>query len=814
MSYNVIDRQPLPQIDDVNTFEDKGTEINFDKLIFIIRKRLVYLILMLISGIIGAFIYLRYTTAIYEATAQIKLDYKTSSQIIDIDMPIGIDGGNTDYLAGEMQIIKSNPIYQSVLDSLDLYVSYFAKGDIIDSEIYKSSPLILEILSDKKELLDRKFDIELLNNEKFNIQYLSKNGEKISQNYNFGEVINIDNLSFKVILISQKQNSKYSVIINSESTLFRYFDKNLTVSIFNPQSKTISLSLKDNNPIKAVDILNTVIKAYYIKSIEKKNRAFEQAIYYLNDQIKATRDSLDDIERAIQANLKNVKEKPLSEEIAMKLSRISSLENKKIELKISYEYYEKLEKVLPKDTTFIYLSTLATLTGNENLQEYIKKMIIAKNEYDRIQSYYKSTTFSRQQRAEEVKKQKNELLGLIQFHKNLIIEQMQENDKELEEYKNSLYSEDDDNTELKKLTKNYSIYENISNLMLEKVVELNIAKSSTTADFQIINKPSVSKKPIYPVPHLAYGIGLGIGFTICIWYVVLVYVLDNKINSIKDIDRKINLPILGLLPYMDSEVISENSKLIVDINPKSAISEAFRSIRTNLDFIGANQKKKVITVTSTISGEGKTFIAVNLAGIIALSGTHKVVVIDLDMRKPKIHKAFDGENTIGVSSVLIGKSSLEDVITDTHISTLKYITSGPIPPNPSELLLSERFSTMLEALQKEFDIIILDTPPVGLVTDGILIMKKATIPLYVMRAGYSKLNFVENIQKLVTINKFNNISIILNAVDASSGYGYGSGYYKYGYLYGGGTYGYGEEVNEKSNWYEQIISRFKSKSDS
>ncbi|MCS6833791.1 MAG: hypothetical protein NZ521_09480, partial [Flammeovirgaceae bacterium] len=139
---------------------------------------------------------------------------------------------------------------------------------------------------------------------------------------------------------------------------------------------------------------------------------------------------------------------------------------------------------------------------------------------------------------------------------------------------------------------------------------------------------------------------------------------------------------------------------------------------------------------------------------------------------------------------------------------LKYITAGTIPPNPSELLLSDRFAKMLDTLQEHFDIIILDTPPVGLVTDAILIMKHVTTPLYVIRAGYSRTDFIDNIKKLVAINKFSNISIILNAVDPSSGYGYGSGYYKYGYLYGG-NYSYGEQDSQNQPWYTQIVSRFK-----
>jgi capsular exopolysaccharide synthesis family protein len=805
MSYNVIDRQPLPQVDDINSFEDKGSEINFEKLIFIVRKNIFYLVLLLIIGIVGAFVYLRYTKAIYEATAQIKLEYKTSSKIIDIEMPFDAEG-NAEYLAGEIQIIRSNPIYQALLDSLNLRVSYHAIGEIIDSEIYKSSPFKVTLLNNPSHIyINQKFNIKILNKNQFLLSYTNESGEKYENEYNFDTSISIYGIDFKILLIHESYSGDYFFNINSDESLFNYIDKNLTVSIFNIQSNTINLSFKDNNSTKATDILHFLIKIYYSYTIEKKNRAFEQALNYLGEQINSIRDSLDLIENEMQDIMKSTK-KPFEEELRLKFAQINEYEGKKLELELLLNNYQKLEELLPTDTTFIYSSALASIIGNQNLQEFIKTMIESKSEYDRIQSYYKETTHSRNQRLKEIEKQKEKLFELIRFHKEMIMNQLKENEKDIQLFKNELILESE-NYALKKLNKNYSIYENISNLMLSKTVEINIAKSGTVADFQIINKPKTSKKPISPVPIMIYGIGFVTGIFLCIVYVILLYVLDNKIGSVKDIESKTNQAILGVLPYFKSDKLIENSKFVIDINPKSAISEAFRNIRTNLDFMGATQKRKIITVTSTISGEGKTFIAVNLAGIVALSGS-KVVVVDLDLRKPKIHRAFDGENIFGVSSVLIGKSSLNEVIIDTHIPTLKYITSGAIPPNPSELLLSEKFSEMLEALQKEFDVVILDTPPVGLVTDGILVMRNATIPLYVMRAGYSRLNFIENIQKLVVINKFTNTSIILNAVDSSSSYGYGSGYYKYGYLYGN-SYGY-EEVSENSEkWYHKILSKFK-----
>jgi len=253
-----------------------------------------------------------------------------------------------------------------------------------------------------------------------------------------------------------------------------------------------------------------------------------------------------------------------------------------------------------------------------------------------------------------------------------------------------------------------------------------------------------------------------------------------------------------------------HSQLIVNVNPKSSMSEAMRSIRTNLDFMTQKQKKRIISVTSTIGGEGKTFVAVNLAGIIALSQA-KVIILDLDLRKPKIHHAFGAENLNGVSNILVGKASIEDCVRQSEIENLHYITAGAHPPNPSELIMSLEFKELIKELQKTYDVVICDTPPVGIVTDGLLVMKMADVPIYVVRAAYSKRIFLTNLNKLITANNFNKLSVVLNGVGKAGTYGYGYGYggYGYGYGYSAEGYGYYDEAPNPTMWskFKQIFTK-------
>nr|WP_262896854.1 CpsD/CapB family tyrosine-protein kinase [Fulvivirga sediminis] len=257
---------------------------------------------------------------------------------------------------------------------------------------------------------------------------------------------------------------------------------------------------------------------------------------------------------------------------------------------------------------------------------------------------------------------------------------------------------------------------------------------------------------------------------------MLRYVLHNRINGVKELERLTNAPILGSVPKSQEKIVE--TQLIINKRPKSAVSESLRTIRTNIEFLIPKNKKKVIAVTSTVSGEGKTFISVNLSGIIAAS-KKKVIVLDLDMRKPRVHSAFNREESSkGVSTILIDRHTIAESIQKSEIENLDFIPSGPTPPNPSELLINGEFDQLLEELKLHYDVIVLDTPPVGLVTDGVIAMKKADLSLYIVRSNYSKKIFMNTLNKLVKVNNFNNLAVIMNATSIVGARSYGYGYYE------------------------------------
>lgn len=345
----------------------------------------------------------------------------------------------------------------------------------------------------------------------------------------------------------------------------------------------------------------------------------------------------------------------------------------------------------------------------------------------------------------------------------------------------------DKSTQYSKNQRFYKLYEEFYLSMMQAKAEFEIAKAGSTPDFKILSSAILPTTPVAPNRYMVLGIGFVAGLVLNFFFVGLVYLVNNKITGLQEIERSTRVPVLGVIPQMRNK--SASPFYIID-NPRSIVSEAIRTLRTNLDFFTSTDTKKVIVISSTVSGEGKSFLAMNLGGILAMS-KRRVILLDLDMRKAKenIHPQISDPSK-GISTILIHRSTLQDSITKTSLDGFDFIPSGPHPPNPSELLLNGEFEGLLNQLRELYDYIVIDTPPVGLVTDGIMAMKRADLSIYVVRANYSKKDFLKNLDRIVAINKLSNVAVVLNALP-STGKTYGYGYY--------------QEDKNKKNWVRQIF---------
>ena len=378
------------------------------------------------------------------------------------------------------------------------------------------------------------------------------------------------------------------------------------------------------------------------------------------------------------------------------------------------------------------------------------------------------------QKEKEVSMLKDELFSQLSTLKKEWLADMAELGRRKEKLERQFAEMPDKNTQFSKNQRYYKLYEEFYLTMMQSKAEFEIAQAGSTPDFKILSPATLPTMPISPSKVMVLGIGFVAGIVLSIFFIGLVYVLNNKITSVKEVERGINLPMLGAIPASNHTV--QSIFHVID-NPKSIVSEAIRTLRTNLEFFNTGDKSKVITITSTISGEGKSFLAMNLGGVLALS-RKRVVLVDLDMRKPKSEKYPTGNDSpLGMSTILIKKNKWQECVVKTSLENFDFIPSGPHPPNPSELLLNGEFSDFLEELRANYDYVVIDTPPVGLVTDGVMAMKRSDLSIYVFRANYSRKEFLQNLARVVTLNKLAHVSSVLNAIPLNGKY-YGYGYYE------------------------------------
>ena len=343
-----------------------------------------------------------------------------------------------------------------------------------------------------------------------------------------------------------------------------------------------------------------------------------------------------------------------------------------------------------------------------------------------------------------------------------------------------------------KLSRKYKLSDNIYNTFLQKRSEAAIVKAANLSDIQFIDPAKdVGGGLLGPKTGVNYVLAFFLGLLIPLILVFFIFFVNNSIQNIEDISSLTQLPLIGIVGIKHSD-----NNLAVFERPKSALSESFRAIRSSLQFLYKKQSiegSKTIMLTSSISGEGKTFCSINIATVFSLS-EKKTIILGLDLRRPKIFEDFNIENDKGIVNYLIGQNTLDEVIQKSHVPYLDVITSGPIPPNPSELILGDTMKEMMNELKKRYDYIILDTPPVGLVSDALELAQFSDITLYIVRQNFTKKEMLTLLNNRFKRGELNNVSIILNGYEnkAKDGVGYGYGY-GYGYSYG---YGYGSGYHE------------------
>lgn len=797
-----------------------NSEFDLGLFLYILKKNIAWFVILFMLAAAGAFVYLRYALPVFESSTILQIrNSNTATNVLQVNnLYMGEDDISTD-----LEFLRSKEFFKMAIMDLPLKISYFNQGQVLAFENFANSSYNIQVVSLDSSVFGRKFYIEFPDKDHAVIS-TSINDEELVKQVRLGDtiffpqaafVVSLNNYQQAVAEQNQLKRNDYFFIINNFNSLSEEYYKRMTVQVLNAAAKTIKIIFKDNNPLKSASIATAVAEKFIQYDVERKSESSRKVLEFLESQVGNVYDRLRTSESSIQQFQKESKFGENENFTTMYIERMNSLENEIINLELEETLLAEIEKkVQEKGGEIDVYSIMPIITGAQfegNIKEQIAGLhqLLRKKE----EMLYEVTPTSEVAKAidYQVQIQKKLLLESVKSLRIKITSRKKSIQSKVDEYEKSFMEVPTKELEYARLQRIFSINEKFYTLLLEKRTEYSISKAGFVPEHLILERAKTPFAPISPNRKLIIIVFMLGAFLLSSVLVIIRYFLHNTITSLSEVAKLSNssVGVLGLVPkYTDDIPVSQ---LIVNKKPRSVMAEAFRTLRTNLQFISNSPGPKIVSITSTISGEGKTFVAINFAGIIAYSGK-RVIVIDLDMRKPKIHIGFGSDNLKGMSTLLIGKDEVKNCIKNSEQPGLDFITAGPIPPNPSELIINGKLNGILDSLKQAYDVIIIDNPPVGLVTDGMECMQKADYPIYILRSDFSQKTFIHNIDRLVIDNNLSNLSVVLNGVDMKrkSYYSYNYGY-GYGYGYGQNYGYYDEEViiwkkNKKQPFYKRIIN--------
>lgn len=757
-------------INETNIQNGTTESIDLNKLGMVIRNNWMWLIgiFLLVNGITQ--LYLRYTKNLYESSSELKLEVKNDATELGIKNVI--EEPNLNILSGEIELIQSKLFLTQVIKSSRLDVNTYSVGRVTNEDLFGKEAFYVSYKPTESAAYDVPITYEPLNDKSFRLSL--PDGTTIDARYG-------DTFSFAGFELSIERNENfrpgdekgYYFTVNSQQNQLHYLSENLTAEPLNFNANTIRISFQDHNPTKAWYIINKIDTLYLQYSYEQKNLANRQKIEWLSNELAQIESKMEGFEDYFENFTLQNKTSNLDDDLRNVISRINALDSQRYQLTQSINKLNQAVENLEKENYVVAFSQRAALPENlvENLEE-LNRLALSQ---EKLRMSYNEKTFAFRERQKEIEALKQKLTLQLDDVRKDAVNRLASLNAVKARLEREFANLPDKNTEFSKNLRFYKLNEQLYLALMQSKSEFEIVQAGSVQDFRILSPASLPTEPIAPKRLMISAAGFVASITVMLFFIGIVYLVNNKVTSVSELERSLQLPVIGVVPV--SRHIKNQGLFVVD-QPKSMVSEALRTIRTNLDFFNIQSQEKTIVISSTVSGEGKSFIAINLGAIIALS-RRKVVLLDLDMRKNKTNLPVSvGDNPRGISTILIRKNSWRECVLNTSVEGFDFIPSGPHPPNPAELLLNNSFQELIDELRKEYDYILMDTPPVGLVTDGIMAMKRADLCIYIFRANYSKKEFMTNLQRIININKFSNISVVLNALPSTGAHKYGYGYYQ------------------------------------
>ncbi|PWU05185.1 MAG: capsular biosynthesis protein [Bacteroidetes bacterium] len=761
----------------------------------IIDRYLPYwpLFLLLVTlCIVGAAVYLRYAIPVYESTATLLIkDEKKGLDDSKVLESLNLFGSKK-IVENEIEIIRSRTLAKEVVRNLHLYAPVKEEGRFVDRSAYVKSPIIIEapVPDSMKEANKVYFSYDPVK------KLVQINGKVYLVNR--WVVTDYGRLKFKpnpLYEAPKEPRQLYFSLLNVKFVANGLLN-NLKVSPASKLATVIDLSIRDEIPRRAEDILNELMDSYNRAAINDKNELAKNTLNFVDERLSKVMQELDTAESRIQNYKTEQGIVDMSEQGKQFLENVGLNDQKVSEMNVQLAVLDQVEKyVNSKDNKAgIVPSTLGV--NDPSLSTMLDKLYESEIEYERLRKTTAENNPILVSLNNEIEKIKPNIRELIGNQRKNLLAGLNNLNTTSNKYSSVLRTMPQKERELLVISRQQSIKNNIYTFLLQKKEETMLSYSSTVSDSRLIDHGESTLLPVSPKTKLIYLGAILLAIAMGIGIVALRQGLNHTIDLRSDIEAVTTVPIIG-------ELVADNTKseIVVADGRRNYVAEQFRQLRTSLGYLGINNRKKKIAVTSSVAGEGKSFVSANLAISLALTGK-KVVVLELDLRKPKISSVFEVTHEFGMTNYLIGDKEPDEIIRRTAVNpNLFIIPSGPIPPNPSELILNGKIQEMLDYLDRIFDVIILDTSPVSPVTDAYILSEFCDATLYVVRHGVTPRNYIEQLDENNKVRVLKNLAIVFNGVPIR---GLGKNGYGYGYVH---AYGHGGRKNGKSNGKSTITDK-------
>jgi tyrosine-protein kinase Etk/Wzc len=788
--------------------ENQSTPKIFKKNILVFLSYWKLMLILVLFFVSIAFFYIRYSTRIYSASVTILVNDPTSggsnTELSAFSDKFSIYNQNKINLSNELNILSSSEIVYNTIKDLKLNITYFSDGNIKSEELYHVSPITLQPI--KPTVFENEYYGFIIKQIGNNFFELYDADDELIGKYQFNRIITHKTISFKII----KKNSNYNfdriyiniVPINSLVSSYKFRTLNQKIE----ETTIVNITFSDSKTDRAKEYLDCLVKNYELVSIKDKKKQLSKTHDFVLSRIDEIESKLGGVELKQTRFRENTNTASLSVETNLELSKSEELITKITENLIQLDHIKGLNQILINSELDYIPSNIINISPI--LQSQIFKYNDQLTERNNLIKGSKETLPTIVRMDSKLKSLKGNIIQGIDGSIKLLESQNSSLKSRLNNIQNQLGDVPSKDDQIGKSERSKNILSDMYRYLLNKKEETSILLYSISSNIKVLEPASSNYNPIYPSKKIIYFGAILLALFVSILYILIKEVFDTRLKNKNGLVNKNN----NFL-FIGEIVRNIDGNIIRNINDRSVLSESLRIVRSNIDFILKSNKKlkdnvaKKIFVSSTVPKEGKTFISVNLA--LSYSQLNKkVLLLGFDIRNPKLSSLIQNINAnTGITNYLVSDDdSIKKYIQKSELG-IDIISSGVVPPNPTELLTSSKINSIFEQLEKEYDYIIVDTAPIAIVSDTLLLAEYSDLFVYIFRHNYSDVRLITDLNENIEMGKLKNVATILNDVAFKSGYGYyGDGSYGYGKKYG---YSYGNSENVKQNFLVKIINKLK-----